>query len=200
MAVHDFNVPLPSPGSAQEVRSPGSSVQSGRCDSLMPISLHFVAFDPRYHGSTRPGFRSRRRHVRSMRRARSLLTRRLHPGIMHVETSGPPKFPWSLICPFAHVHATPAGQAFLTFCETPVLPPLIQRRRLRRQYCRGSVAWLPNSLSTPRGAGYPYPTQDSLPAAGQALPDGTFTRKGSAERFLLSTSHKHPPFPSFLAQ
>jgi len=29
----------------------------------------------------------------------------------------------------------------------------------------------------------PDPTQDSLPAAGQALPDGTSTRKGSAERF-----------------
>ena len=118
-----------------------------------------------------------------MRRAWSLLTRLLRPGIMLVETSGPPKFPWSLLCPFAHVHATPAGRAFLTIRETPVLPPLIQLRGLRRQYYRGSVAWLPNSLSTLRGAGYPYPTQDSLPAAGQALPDGTFTRKGSAERF-----------------
>ena len=183
MTVHDFDVPLPSPGSAQEVRSPGSSVLSRRCDSLTPVSLHFVAFDPRYHGSTRPRFRSRRRRVRSMRRAWSLLTRRLRPGIMHVETSGPPKFPWSLICPFAHAHATPAGRVFLTIHETPVLPPLLEPRRLRRHCYRGSVTWLPNSLSTPRGAGYPYPTQDSLPAAGQALPDGTFTRKGSAERF-----------------
>jgi hypothetical protein len=30
----------------------------------------------------------------------------------------------------------------------------------------------------------PYPTQDSLPVAGQAFPDGIFTRKGSVERFL----------------
>ena len=166
------------------MRSPGSPVLSRRCDSLTSISLHFVAFDPRYHGSTRPRFRSRRRRVRSMRRAWSLLTRRLRPGIIRVETSGAPKFPWSLICPFAHVRATPAGQAFLTIIESPVLPPLIQLRRLRRQYFRGSVAWLPNSLSTLRSAGYPYTTQDSLPAAGQALPDGTFTRRGSDERFL----------------
>jgi hypothetical protein len=176
MTIHDFDVSLPSPGSAQEVRSPGSPVLSRRCDSLMSFSLHFVAFVPRYHGSTRSRFRSRRHRVRSLRRARSLLTRPLHPGIIHVETSGSPKFPGSLVCPFAHAHATPAGRAFPTTYETPVLPPLIQRRRLRRQYCRGSVTWLPNSLSTPRGAGYPYPTQDSLPAAGQTLPDGTSTR------------------------
>ena len=44
--------------------------------------------------------------------------------------------------------------------------------------------------------GLPRPTQDSLPAAGQALPDGLsparFQRKVSE---LLPTSH--PPFPSF---
>jgi len=118
-----------------------------------------------------------------MRRTWSLLTRRLLPGTMHVETSGSPKFPWNLLCPFAHAQATPAGRASLTIRETPVLPPLIQRRRLRRQYCRGSVTWLPNSLSTPRGTRYRATTQDSLPAAGQGLPDGTLTRKGSAERF-----------------
>ena len=166
------------------MRSPDSSLLSRRCDSLTPVSRHFVAFDPRYHCSIRPGFCSRRHRMRLMRRAWSLLTRQLRPGIMRVETSGPPKFPWSLLCPFAHVHATPAGRAFLTACETHVLPPLIQLRGLRRQYCRGSIAWLSNSLSTLRGAGCPYPTQDSLPAAGQALPGGTFTRKGSAERFL----------------
>lgn len=88
MTIHDSDVSLPSPGSAQEMRSPGSSVLSRRCDSLMSVSLHFVVFDPRYHGSTGPRFRSRRRHVRSMRRAWSLLTRRLRPGIMHVETPG----------------------------------------------------------------------------------------------------------------
>jgi len=132
MTIHDSDVPLPYTGSAQEVRSPGLSVLSGRCDSLTPISLHFVSFDPRYHGSTRPWFRSRCRRVRSLHQAWSLLTRQLHPGIMLMETSGPPKFPWNLYCPSAHVPATPAGRASLTIRETPVLPPLIQLRRLRQ--------------------------------------------------------------------
>ena len=78
---------------------------------------------------------------------------------------------------------TPVGRRHLTSSDAHVLPPLIQRRRLRRQYCRGSMAWLPDSLSTLRGAGHPNTTQDSLSAAGRALPDGNCTRKGSSERF-----------------
>ena len=152
MAVHDSDASLPSSGSAQEVRSPDSPVLSRRCDSLTPVALHFVAFEQRYHCSTRTVLRSRRHRVHSLRRAWSLVTRQLRPGIVQVETSGSPKFPWSLLCSFAHVHATPAGRTFLTFCETHVLPPLIQLRGLRRQYCRGSVTWLSNSLRAPSAA------------------------------------------------
>ena len=43
-----------------------------------------------------------------------LEARAFHPRIMLVETSGPPKFSWSLLCPFAHVHATLAGRVSLT--------------------------------------------------------------------------------------
>jgi len=39
-------------------------------------------------------------------------------------------------------------------------------------YFRGSIARLSDSLSTLRSAGYPDTTQDSLPAAGHALPGG----------------------------
>jgi hypothetical protein len=52
MTIHDSDVSLPSTGSAQALRSPASSVLSRRCDSLMPISLRFVAFAiaiPRQH-------------------------------------------------------------------------------------------------------------------------------------------------------
>ena len=35
----------------------------------------------------------------------------------------------------------------------------------------------------------PHPTQDSLPAAGQALPDGLSTRRVSAERFQSCLGH-----------
>ena len=52
MTVRDSDVSLPSPGSAQDARSPGSSVPSRRCDSLMSVSPRFVAFAiaiPRQH-------------------------------------------------------------------------------------------------------------------------------------------------------
>jgi hypothetical protein len=182
MMVHDPDVPLPSPGSAQGVRSPGSLVRSGRWDSLMPVSLLFVAF--------------------------ACAIPRQHTGWISLPTPPCAFDAWGpeLVDPATPARDNPRGdirgsqvpvEPPLSVCpcsrdlgrtgisdhgETPVLPPLIQRRRLRRPYCRGSVAWIANSLSTPRGAGYPYPTQDSLPAAGQALPDGTSTRKGSAER------------------
>ena len=45
-----------------------------------------------------------------------------------------------------------------------------------------------HSLSTLRSAGYPNTTQDSLPAAGQALPDGIGYPQGPIERFLLIAS------------
>jgi hypothetical protein len=121
--------------------------------------------------------------VTCVHRAWSLVTRQLQPGIVRVEKSGSPKFPWNLNCLFAHVPATPVGRLHLTDYDAHILPPLIQRRRLRRQYCRGSMAWLPDSLSTLRDAGHPNTTQDSLSAAGRALPDGNCTRKGSSERF-----------------
>ena len=45
-----------------------------------------------------------------------------------------------------------------------------------------SMAFL-NSLSTLRGVGYPTPAQDSLPAAGQALPGGLSTRRVPTKGF-----------------
>src|SRR4051812_47074465 len=50
-----------------------------------------------------------------------------------------------------------------------------------------------HSLSTLRSPGRPGATQDSLPAAGQALPGGVGYPQGPIERFPLSL----PPFPSF---
>ena len=43
----------------------------------------------------------------------------------------------------------------------------------------------------------PAPTQDSLPAAGPALPDGIGYPQGSDKRFHIASD---PPFPSFVAQ
>ena len=49
-------------------------------------------------------------------------------------------------------------------------PPHRQRRRLpQASFLRSSIAWLSDSLSALRSAGYPDPTQDSLPAVGHPL-------------------------------
>jgi len=63
-------------------------------------------------------------------------------------------------------------------------PQLFGRHGLLRPFLfRGSVARLSHSLSTLRRVGRPTATQDSLPAAGSALPDGIGYPQGSSERF-----------------
>ena len=46
-------------------------------------------------------------------------------------------------------------------------------------------------------SGLPHPTQDSLPAVGQALPDGLSTRKVPMKGFR-SASYISSPFPKLL--
>ncbi len=50
---------------------------------------------------------------------------------------------------------------------------------------RSSIAWHSDWLSTLRRARYLTTTQDSLPVAGQALPDGISTRKVSLKGFKV---------------
>ena len=76
-------------------------------------------------------------------------------------------------------------------------PWYVEQQRLPRKVFRSSIAWLSDWLSTLRSAGYPATTQDSLPAAGQALPDGLSTRRVPTERFQSCFLTSHPPFPSF---
>ena len=45
--------------------------------------------------------------------------------------------------------------------------------------------------------GLPRPTQDSLSAAGQPLPDGLSTRWVPAKGFKAVSLHAHPPLPRF---
>jgi hypothetical protein len=59
---------------------------------------------------------------------------------------------------------------------------------------RSSIAWLSDSLFTLRRASYPNPTQNSLPVAGQALPDGLSTRKVPMKGFK-GVNYISFPFP-----
>jgi len=114
------------------------------------------------------------------------------------ETTGSPKFLGNPDCPFAHVQSTPVGLLTPDHCGAATWPLVCERQRLTRKVFRRSIAWLSDWLSTLRGVGHPNPTQDSLPAAGQALPDGLYTRKVVNERFQRCFLTSHPPFPSFL--
>jgi hypothetical protein len=75
-------------------------------------------------------------------------------------------------------------------------PLVFQQQRLPRKVFRSSIAWLSDWLSTLRSRSCLRPTQDSLPAAGQALPDGLSTRKVPMKGFRVA-SYISSPFPSF---
>ena len=116
------------------------------------------------------------------------------------ETAGSPKFLGNPDCPFAHVQSTPAGLRAPDHCSAAAWPLVNQKQRLPRKVFRSSIAWLSDWLSTLRRTGYPAATQDSLPAAGQALPNGHSTRKVPTKGFR-SASYISSSFPKLrLAQ
>ena len=180
---------LPSTGSSG-ASSPASAVLSKRYDFLPPIPPHFVAFAWRYLSVSLVVFAPRRTSAPP------------GPGVGHPvspagsrrgndRTSQVPGEPRLSVC-------TCSSDAGRTARTRPVhsaaaWPPVYEKRRLPRKVFRRSIAWLSDSLCTLRSAGYPRPTQHSLPAAGQALPDGLSTRRVPMKGFRSS----HPPFPSF---
>ena len=66
-------------------------------------------------------------------------------------------------------------------------PPVSTTKAPGVLYFRGSITRPLTSLSTLRRMGRPTTTQDSLLAAGPALPGGIRTRKGFSERFQRSS-------------
>ncbi len=130
---------------------------------------------------------------RAHRRGLELVTRYLQPGVAE-ETTGSPKFLGNPDCPFAHVQSTPAGLLAPDHYDAAAWPLVCEKQRLPRKVFRRSIAWLSDSLSTLRRTGQPATTQDSLPAAGQALPDGLFTRKVPMKGFK-GVNYISFPFP-----
>ena len=187
---------LSSTGSS-EASSPASTVLSKRYDFLPPIPPRFVAFAWRYLGFTR--------YVRSSTDECAAKAWSWSPGIsgrdFSEETTGPPKFLGNLNCPFAHVPIRRRQDCLHQTVHSAAAWPLVeQKQRLPRKVFRSSIAWLSDSLSTLRRTGYPATTQDSLPAAGQALPDGLSTRRIPMKGFKV-VDYILFPFPKLcLAQ
>ena len=95
---------------------------------------------------------------------------------------------------------TPAGLLAPDHYGVAAWPLDPQVQRLPRKDFRRSIARLSDSLSTLRRTGYPATTQDSLPAAGQALPDGLSTRRIPMKGFRFA-SYISSSFPKLcLAQ
>jgi hypothetical protein len=170
--------------------SPPSKVVSRRYDFLPSIpppsnKQHWVSFVWRYLGCTR-GYAPRRTSAPS------------RPGVGNpVSPSGnfqghdrSSQVPGKPLFVCACSNPTPAGLLAPDHHGAAAWPLVIVRQRLPQWGFRRSIAWLSNSLRAPclmhgrlRSAGYPDPTQDSLPVAGQALLDGNYTRKVSMKGF-----------------
>jgi hypothetical protein len=181
---------LPFTGSSG-ASSPASAVLSKRYDFPPPIPPHFVSFAWRYlrvHSFfSLPGGRVRRRGL-------ELLTRYLQPGV-HRGNDRISQVPGEPQVSVRHVQSTPAGLLAPDHYGTAARPLVSEQQRLPRKVFRRSLAWLSDSLSTLRSAGCPRPTQDSLPAVGQTLLDGLFTRRVPMRGFRALTT-SHPPLPS----
>ena len=162
--------------------SPASSILSGRYDFLRFIPPHFVFLRlavPRSHHFFTPRGPGCQSH-----RLGGLLVRLTRNAAYSVEITGSLTFLGNLSCAFALL-SDPGRPSVPGLYGTPTRPPLRPRRGRLHCYFRGSITRLQHSLSTLRRMGRPTTTQDSLPAAGQALPDGIRTRKVPSKGFSV---------------
>ena len=118
------------------------------------------------------------------------------PSGLTMETSGSLRF---LGNPGGHCpcSSTPAGSARLSGPRVSCLtrpPPVSTTKAPGVLYFRGSITrpFPVTSLSTLRRMGRPTTTQDSLLAAGPALPGGIRTRRVSAKGFRVQVSSSLP--------
>ena len=186
---------LPSTGSSG-ASSPASTVLSRRYDFLPPVPPRFVAFAWRYLGCTR-SVRSSGGRVR--RRGLELVTRWLPPGCYrgNDRISQVPGEPRLSVCPCS-VDSGRTARTRPLRCGS-VAPGIRKAKAPTKGLSKlNSMAF--GLAVYASQCGLPRTTQDSLPAAGQALPDGLSTRRVPTKGFRSASVTSHPPFPSFLAQ
>ncbi len=114
---------------------------------------------------------------RVRRRGLELVTRYLHPGICRGNELDLPSS-WGISIVRLHMFSpTPAGLLTPDHYGAAAWPLDPQVQRLPQLVFRRPIARLSGSLSTLRRVRCLTTTQDSLPVAGQALPDGLSTHK-----------------------
>ena len=166
--------------------SPASTVPSKRCDFLPLVPPRFVSFAWRYL---------------SLHSFSSLLSGRVRRSGLELvpggssrdvaeETTGSPKSSWGTPIVRLHMFHTDAGRTAGTRplqCRGVALGHRTAKAPARGLSTLNSMAFgLAVYASQCR---LPCPTQDSLPAAGQALPDGLSTRKVPLKGFRSASTH-----------
>ena len=122
---------------------------------------------------------------RVRRQGLELVTRCLQPDVAE-EATGSPKFLGNLNNPFARVPNRRRQDCLHQTNTVQQRGPWSSKGKGSHDWVfRRSIAWLSDSLSTLRSAGYPTTTQDSLPVASQALLDGVLTRKVPMKGFKV---------------
>jgi len=153
---------------------------------LPPVSPRFVFLRLAIPQEAPGLFRSRRAGCSPT--GLELVTRYLRPGRVLVETAASPMFlgnPHLCLCPALRPRRIDRTRPLRCGDAAPILTT----RKATAMNFRGSITRLRHSLSTLRRTGHPVTTQDSLPAAGQALPDGLDYPQGSNERFPICFLH-----------
>ena len=84
---------------------------------------------------------------------------------------------------------TPVGPVDQAIQSTDAAPSLKLGRGLTTLRISRLNARPQHSLSTPRRQGHPWPTQDSLPAAGQLYRTGLVTRRIPSKGFWYASLH-----------
>ena len=162
----------------------------GRSDPPPSFSTRFEFFTSQYHRFARGLLPS----VVGVPPGARELSVPVSPSGITMETTGSLRF---LGNPGGHCpcSSTPAGSGswngpWLSCLTRP--PPVSRTKAPSGLYFRGSITQPLTSLSTLRGMGRPIATQDSLLAAGPALPGGICTRRASTKGFKVRVSSSFP--------
>ena len=179
------------------IRRPASLHAVPRCAGVPALRRYYQGAATSCHPSRRASFTFARRYRRCVRRFAPagreraaggpglVGVRPAHAGMLFDGDGGISQVPGEPPLHLRRALRPRQDQGRPTDCDAPARPPWRERRGLLHCGFRGSIPRLRCSLSTLRPGGRPPGTQDSLPAAGQALPGGLGTRRVPTRGFRV---------------